>query len=176
MRRHRIATVTTGLILVCGSLSGLPAAARAGDDDPSTARRILGTTLGSVDGALLARAVTLNEERTWAVSVLYLAAVGGGAGIGYAAAGNDGTLTAMGILLIPLVILNIALPATNRFDAPGAPGAARSASAAAAAAAATAAASAARAGAGSWWKRSLLGSVPQPARGGVRVTPLRIGF
>ena len=68
----------------------IPASA---DDDVSTGRRALGTALGSVDGALVARAFTLNEQRTPRTLIAYGVAVGAGAGIGYATADSDDALS-----------------------------------------------------------------------------------
>ncbi len=72
--------LTLALVL----LEGAPAPAAAADDkdDVSTGRRFLGTAAGSIDGALAARAMTLNERRTPMILLAYGVAVGAGAGIG----------------------------------------------------------------------------------------------
>jgi hypothetical protein len=139
------------LAVLLASLLAPNLAATARADDVSDGRRILGTTLGSLDGALLARAVTMREERTPVLAMLYAAAVGGGAVIGYASADSDNALRTMGIVMIPLVILNVALPRANISAAPAQPM--------------------------PWWGDALLGCTP--IRGGAdgwRVSPVQIRF
>lgn len=131
-------------------LQGVPAPAAAADDkdDVSTGRRFLGTAAGSIDGALVARAMTLNERRTPMILLAYGVAVGAGAGIGYSLADNDKALTTMGILFIPLLVVNLALPRTNRAELGEAPE--------------------------GWWAEALLRCAPEPGPGGLRVAPLRL--
>jgi CheY-like chemotaxis protein len=119
-------------------------------DDVSTARRVLGTALGSVDGALIARAVTLNEERTPVLAGLYLGAVAGGGAIGYAVADSDDALKAMAIAMIPLIVVNIALPRTSLRAAEEEPVAS--------------------------WKELAIRCVPAPAADGWRASPIHIRF
>jgi hypothetical protein len=139
------------LTLALGLFQALPAAAADDKDDVSTGRRFLGTAAGSIDGALAARAMTLNERRTPMILLAYGVAVGAGAGIGYSLADNDKALTTMGILFIPLLVVNLALPRTNRAELAGM-----------------------EAGPAAWWEGALVRCAPEPAPGGLRVAPFRL--
>ena len=149
--RRTLVALPLALALALALLQAFPgpaAAATDGGDDVSTGRRLLGTAAGSIDGALAARAMTLNERRTPMILLAYGVAVGAGAGIGYSVADNDKALTTMGILFIPLLVVNLALPRTNRAEVGEAPAA--------------------------WWMGALARCAPRPGPEGLRMAPVQL--
>jgi hypothetical protein len=149
------------------------------DDDPTTGERVLGTFLGSIDGALIARAATIRNERTPALALIYAGAVGGGAALGYALAGDEDAMTAMGILLIPLAVLNWVLPPpSHQLDAAtDVSGFDRMRACSAGAARPQRLEQAYETAAGpGWWESALLNLLPRPATGGIKVAPLQARF
>lgn len=162
-RSLRLTALAVTLCVTSALSTGLaPAPARA-DDDASTLERSLGVLLGSVDGALIARAATIRQERTPGLALVYAGAIGGGAILGYAVSDHEDALVAMGLVLIPLAVLNWALPPLNQLG--GEPHAR--------------AAGGHLSGetlAGDVLRRVALGLIPQPARDGVRIRPLVLRF
>jgi hypothetical protein len=135
------------------------------DDEVSTWRRVLGTSLGSINGALVARVATITYERSATLALIYAGAVGGGAAIGYATAGSDAALTTMGILMIPLVVVNVVMPPPNR-DLEGG---------------LSLPMAAVEIGGperfdSNRWLSSVLGAMPRPAPGGAQVVGLSVRF